>query len=173
MNDKDVLLILEKYEKKELETESNYNIKKAELDIKKEELEKEYKKQQIENKFELLNILSQKIEETKKKYDELIQVRNALYGNDENEIMKEMSKEKKETFENSNNRQGIHLREHIDTNGMIKTTDFAEEKEGKEGKDQEDESEEKEGKEQEDESEKKELKMISKKKKRTKERDNN
>jgi len=59
MNDKDVLLILEKYEKKELETESNYNIKK-------EELEKEYKKQQIENKFELLNILSQKIEETKK-----------------------------------------------------------------------------------------------------------
>ena len=67
MNDKDVLLILEKYEKKELETESNYNIKKAELDIKKEELEKEYKKQQIENKFELLNILSQKIEETKKK----------------------------------------------------------------------------------------------------------
>lgn len=173
MNDKDVLLILEKYEKKELETESNYNIKKAELDIKKEELEKEYKKQQIENKFELLNILSQKIEETKKKYDELIQVRNALYGNDENEIMKEISKEKKETFENSNNRQGIHLREHIDTNGMIKTTDFAEEKEGKEGKDKEDESEEKEGKEQEDESEKKELKMISKKKKRTKERDNN
>ena len=38
MDDKDILKMLEKYEKKKLEIENNYNIKK-------EELEKEHKKQ--------------------------------------------------------------------------------------------------------------------------------
>ena len=153
MNDKDILQMLENYKKKELEIETNYNIKKAELDIKKaeldikkEELEKEHKTQQIDNKFKFLNVLSQKIEEAKKKYEDLIQVKNALFGNDENEIMKEM-KETKETFENDINSQGIQLREGTEINGMIHTTNFIE------GKEQEDESEEKEGKEQKEEKE--------------------
>ena len=59
MDDKDILEKFEKYEKKELEIDSNYNIKK-------EELEKEHKKQHIDNKYELLNFLSQKQEEAKK-----------------------------------------------------------------------------------------------------------
>ena len=166
MNDKDIFRMLEKYKKKELEIESNYNIKK-------EELEKEHRTQQIDNKFKFLNVLSQKIEEAKTKYEALIELKNALFGNDENEIMKEMIKETKETVENDINSQGIHLREETEINGMINTTNFIE------GKEQEDESEGKEGKEQKEEKEekgkkeKKDLKMTNKKKNRSLEKDNN
>ena len=116
MDDREVLQMLEKYEKKELEIARDYNIKK-------EELEKEYKKRQIDNKFELLNFLSQKQEETKKKYETISQIRNILFGYDENEGMKElnnMAKETKATFENDNNNQDIQLRERTENNKMKK-----------------------------------------------------
>ena len=154
MDDKDILEKLEKYEKKELEIDSNYNIKK-------EELEKEYKKQHIDNKYELLNFLSQKQEEAKKRYEAISLIRNALFRNDENEGMKEfnnMAKETNANFENDNINQGIQLRE-TEINGMKKTK-FIEEIEGKEGK---------EGKEEEDEiesKEKKDLQMNNKKRNR-------
>lgn len=154
MDDREVLQMLEKYEKKELEIARDYNIKK-------EELEKEYKKRQIDNKFELLNFLSQKQEETKKKYETISQIRKILFGYDENEGMKElnnMAKETKATFENDNNNQDIQLRERTENNKMkkINPSEAKKEKEGKEGK-EEDEFEEK---------EKKELKMNSKKRNR-------
>jgi hypothetical protein len=154
MDDKDILEKLEKYEKKELEIDSNYNIKK-------EELEKEYKKQHIDNKYELLNFLSQKQEEAKKRYEVISLIRNALFRNDENEGMKEFNNMAKETnaiFENDNINQGIQLRE-TEINGM-KKTNFIEEIEGKEAK---------EGKEEEDEiesKEKKDLQMNNKKRNR-------
>ena len=112
MDDKDILQMLEKYEKEKLEKGSNYNIKK-------EELEKEYKKQQINIKFKLLNFLLQKEEEAKNKLQCIRQL--ALFGNDENEGMKELndlSKDSKATFENDINSQVIQLREGTGINGM-------------------------------------------------------
>ena len=132
MYDKDILQMLEKYEEKKLEIRSNYNIKK-------EKLAKEYKKQQLGNKFQLLNFLSLKEEEAKKKLEDIRQIRNVLFEDDEDEGMTElnnMAKETKATFENDNNSQGIQLREGTEINGMKKTNinEEKEEKEENEGK---------------------------------------
>ena len=126
MDDKDILQMLEEYEKEKLEIGSNYNIKKAEL-------EKEYKKQQINIKYKLLNFLSQKEEEAKNKLKCIRQLRNALFENDDDEGMKELndlSKDSKATFENVINSQEIQLREGIGINGM-KKININEEKEKK------------------------------------------
>ena len=169
MDDKDILQMLEKYEKKKLEIGSNYNIKKEELEknynIKKEELAKEHKMLQIDNKFKLLNYLSRKEEEIKKKLEGIRQIRNALFEDDEDEGMRElnnMAKENKATFENDNNSQGIQLREGTEINGM-KKTNINEEKEEKEGKKKKGEFEEEEEFE---EKERKELQMTNKKRDR-------
>ena len=163
MIDKDILKMLEKYKKKELEMQSDYNIKKEKLEkehkIKEEELEKEHKKQQIDNKFQLLNFISQKQEEAKNRYEALSQIRNALFGNDGNEGLKEliyMARKIKATFENDNNNQGIQLREGTEINEK-KKSNFIEEKSEKERKEEDNEFEEK---------EKKETQMKNKKRER-------
>ena len=158
MDDKDILQMLEKYEEKKLEIISNYNIKK-------EELAREYKKQQLDNKFKLLNFLSLKEEETKKKLECIRQIRNVLFEDDEDEGMTElnnMAKETKATFENDNNSQGIQLREGTEINGM-KKTNINEEKEEKDGKKKKGEFEEEEEFE---EKERKEIQMTNKKRDR-------
>ena len=102
--------MLEEYEKEKLEIGSNYNIKNEELmkeyNIKKEELEKEYKSQKINIKYKFLNFLLQKEEVAKNKFECIRQLRNALFGNDENEGMKELNnlpKDSKATLENDIN----------------------------------------------------------------------
>ena len=175
MDDKDVLQMLEKYKKNDLEIEKNYQIKKVKL-------EKEYKKQQRDNKFKLFNYLYQKEEEAKKKFENFRQIRNELFGNDEDEQIAELNNianETRPTFENDNNSQGIQLREGTEINGM-KKANINEEREEREEIEENEEKEEKERKEEKDKfegedefKEKKELQMTNKKRYRPFKDDNN
>ena len=122
MADNELINILGKYQEKEMEIERIYNIKK-------EELEKDYKNQKKNNRVQLLNFLFKKEEKIKnhleglqKDLDGIIQIRNILSENEEKKGIQEiedMPNESQVAFIHND----IHLREEDDSqiqenNGM-------------------------------------------------------
>ena len=108
MADYELINILDKYQENEVEIERKYNIKK-------EELEKDYKNQKKNNRIQLLNSLFKKEEDLKSKFEDLKnhleginQIRNILGENEDNEGIQE-----NESQSNMGNND-IHLREEED-----------------------------------------------------------
>ena len=91
MNDREILKMLDKYEKKEIELEKEHQKQQKEHQKQQKEHQKqqkeyekqrlEHERQQLDNNFKLLDFLFQKEDEKAKELEAMRQLRNTLYEN--------------------------------------------------------------------------------------------